>query len=117
MPGSAFCTTAECLALPAVDSAGQAGYADAWLNLIGVLSQATQQVNYDRSGVAQQPGTAVVRKFGFDEYEIYGQDAWRPGPNVTVNCTAPTVFCHRFAPEMAARGKGGTHAPRGIRSG
>jgi short-subunit dehydrogenase len=27
--------------------------------------------------------------------------------NVTVNCTAPTVFCHRFAPAMAARGKGG----------
>ena len=36
----------------------QAGYADAWLNILGVLSQATQRANYDRDGTPQAPGTA-----------------------------------------------------------
>ena len=31
MPGSVFCTAPICSQLPAVASAGQAGYADAWL--------------------------------------------------------------------------------------
>jgi hypothetical protein len=83
MPGSPFCTTPACLALPPVAPEAQAGYADTWLNMIGVLSQALQQVNYDRSGVAQAPGSAVARKFASDEYDFYGQDAWQLGPNLT----------------------------------
>ncbi len=84
MPGSAFCTSPACLALPAVAAAGQAGYADAWLNILGVLSQSTQRANYDRNGVAQQPGTPVAREIGSDEYEFYLQDAWQLRPNLTV---------------------------------
>ena len=56
MPGSAFCTVPGC-SLPAVATAFQAGYADAWLNIIGVLSQATQRANYNQDGTPQAPGT------------------------------------------------------------
>jgi carboxypeptidase family protein len=84
MPGSAFCTVPVCATLPAVSSAGQAGYADAWLNVLGVLSQATQRANYDQSGVAQQSGTAVARTFASDEYETYLQDSWQIRRNLTV---------------------------------
>ncbi len=62
MPGSSFCTAPICGSLPAVASTGVAGYGDAWLNIIGVLSQATQRANYDRNGTPQAPGTAVARE-------------------------------------------------------
>lgn len=84
MPGSAFCTSPACLALPPVATAGQAGYADAWLNILGVLSSATQRVNYDREGNAQPAGSAVAREIATDEYEFYIQDAWQIRPNLTV---------------------------------
>ncbi len=83
MPGSAFCTVPGC-SIPAVATAFQAGYADAWLNIIGVLSQATQRANYDQNGVPQAPGTAVAREYASDEYEWYIQDAWQLRPNLTV---------------------------------
>ena len=56
MPGSSFCTVPGCN-LPAVATGFQAGYADAWLNIIGVLSQATQRANYNKDGTPQAPGT------------------------------------------------------------
>jgi hypothetical protein len=84
MPGSSFCTAPICSQLPAVASAGQAGYADAWLNIIGVLSQATQRANYDREGNPQAPGSAVSREFATDEYEFYVQDSWQLRSNLTV---------------------------------
>ncbi len=83
MPGSAFCTVPGC-SIPAVATAFQAGYADAWLNIIGVLSQATQRANYDQNGVPQAPGTPVAREYASDEYEWYIQDAWQLRPNLTV---------------------------------
>jgi hypothetical protein len=84
MPGSAFCTVPRCAELPAVLSAGQAGYADAWLNLLGVLSQSTQRANYDKNGNPQAPGTPVARTIASDEYEFYIQDSWQLGPTLTV---------------------------------
>lgn len=84
MPGSAFCTVPRCGELPAVLAAGQAGYADAWLNIIGVVSAATQRANYDRNGVAQAPGTPVARVLASDEYEVYLQDSWQIRPNLTL---------------------------------
>ena len=83
MPGSPFCTVPGCN-LPAVASGGVAGYADAWLNIIGVVSQANLRANYDRNGVPQQPGTPVAREIASDEYEWYIQDAWQVRPNLTV---------------------------------
>jgi hypothetical protein len=84
MPGSAFCTVARCSELPTVASAGQAGYADSWLNIIGVLSQATQRANYDRDGVPQPNGSPVERTIGSDEYEVYFQDSWQVRSNLTI---------------------------------
>jgi hypothetical protein len=84
MPGSAFCTAPICSALPAVASAGQAGYADAWLNSLAVLSQSTQRANYDRNGTPQAPGTPVARVLASDEYEFYVQDTWQLRSNLTL---------------------------------
>jgi hypothetical protein len=84
MPGSTFCTAPICNQLPAVASAGQAGYADAWLNILGVLSQSTQRANYDREGNPIAPGTPVSREFATDEYEFYVQDSWQLRSNLTV---------------------------------
>ena len=84
MPGSSFCTAPICSQLPAVPSAGQAGYADAWLNVLGVLSQATQRANYDRDGNALAPGTPVTRKMASDEFEFYIQDVWQLRSNLTL---------------------------------
>ena len=83
MPGSAFCTVPGCN-IPAVATAFQAGYADAWLNILGVLSQATQRANYNPDGTPQAPGTAVARELASDEYEWYIQDAWQVRPNLTI---------------------------------
>jgi hypothetical protein len=84
MPGSSFCTAPICSQLPAVAGNGQAGYADAWLNILGVLSQATQRANYDREGNPISPGTPVSREFASDEYEFYVQDSWQVRSNLTV---------------------------------
>ena len=84
MPGSAFCVVARCGELPAVASAGQAGYADAWLNMLGVVSQSTQRANYDRDGVPQPPGSAVARTIAADEYDFYVQDSWQLRSNLTL---------------------------------
>ena len=46
MPGSSFCTAPICSAVPPVASNGQAGYADSWLDILGVLSQSTLRANY-----------------------------------------------------------------------
>jgi hypothetical protein len=84
MPGGAFCTVPACARLPQVSPDGESGYADAWLNILAVLSQATQRANYDRQGNPQPLGTPVARTFGSDEYEFYVQDSWQIGPNLTV---------------------------------
>ncbi len=84
MPGSTFCTVPVCSTLPAVASTGQAGYADAWLNVLGVMSQATQRANYDLQGNPQPAGSAVARTFGSDEYEVYLQDSWQVRPSLTL---------------------------------
>jgi len=83
MPGSAFCTVPGCN-LPAVAASGVAGYADAWLNILGVLSQSTQRVNYNIDGTPQAPGSPVAREIGSDEYEFYVQDAWQLRSNLTL---------------------------------
>jgi hypothetical protein len=83
MPGSAFCTVPGC-SIPAVATGFQAGYADAWLNILGVLSQATQRANYNKDGTPQAPGSAVSREIASDEYEWYVQDAWQLRPNLTL---------------------------------
>jgi hypothetical protein len=84
MPGRPGCTTGGCNAVPAVASTFFAGYADAWLNSLGVMSQATVRANYDRDGKIQPVGAPVSREYASNEYEFYLQDTWRLRRNLTV---------------------------------
>ena len=84
MPGSAFCTAPVCSTLPEVAETWQSGYADSWLNILGVLSQSTLRANYDREGNPQAPGTPVARTIASNEYEVYLQDSWQFRPNLTL---------------------------------
>lgn len=84
MPGSPFCTVPACAQFPSVSPTAESGYADGWLNILGVLSQSTQRANYDRDGQPLPAGTAVARTFGSDEFEFYVQDSWQIGPALTV---------------------------------
>jgi hypothetical protein len=84
MPGGPNCSTPGCSEVPAVASGFAAGYADAWLNVLGVISQADLSANYDREGNLLPIGAPVARKYGTDEYEFYIQDSWRIAENLTV---------------------------------
>jgi hypothetical protein len=83
-PQGPDCTTPGCTLYPAVASTGQASYADAWLNILGVLSQANLSANYDVEGNLLPVGQAVGRKYATDEYEFYVQDSWRIAENLTI---------------------------------
>ena len=84
MPGGVNCTTPGCTGVPAVAGNFVAGYADAWLNSLGVLSQANLAANYDRQGNSLPVGQPVSREYASDEYEFYVQDSWRIRPNLTI---------------------------------
>jgi hypothetical protein len=84
MPGRPGCTTPGCATVPAVASNFNAGYADAWLNILGVLSQSTLRANYDREGNILPVGQPVSREYASNEYEFYVQDSWRVHPTLTV---------------------------------
>ena len=58
-PGRSTCTTPGCSQVPAVAASFNAGFADAWLNSLGVLSQSTVRANYDREGNLLPPGTRL----------------------------------------------------------
>jgi hypothetical protein len=83
-PQGANCDTPGCALYPAVASNFAAGYADAWLNILGVLSQSTVRANYDRDGNILPVGTPVSRRFASNEYEFYVQDTWQAGRNLTL---------------------------------
>jgi hypothetical protein len=83
-PQGPDCDTPGCTLYPAVASTFNAGYADAWLNILGVLSQSTVRANYDREGNILPVGEPVGRKYASDEYEFYVQDSWRIAENLTV---------------------------------
>ena len=84
MPQGPNCTTPGCTLYPAVASGFTAGYADAWLNVLGVLSQANLRANYDVQGNLLPVGQAIAREYASDEYEFYVQDSWRVAENLTV---------------------------------
>lgn len=83
-PGGPNCTTPGCSLYPAVASTFRAGYADAWLNSLAVLSQANLRANYDKQGNLLPVGQPVSREYASNEYEVYVQDSWRLRSNFTV---------------------------------
>ena len=54
------------------------------LSLLGMVSDAVANYNYDKQGNLVQKGSPVKRDYGLNWYEFYGQDAWRIKPNLTV---------------------------------
>ena len=83
-PGGPACTTPGCTLFPPVAETFRAGYADAWLNSLGVLSQANLRANYDKAGNLLPVGDPIARRYASDEYEFYVQDSWRLRNNLTL---------------------------------
>jgi hypothetical protein len=85
MPGAACPApvTAACASFPAVASGGQATYADTFINILGIMSQANGSFNYLKDGSVVPVGEPTQRNFASDEYEVYAQDSWKLGENLT----------------------------------
>jgi hypothetical protein len=69
---------------PADIGGGAVAFSDAMMALLGIVSQGNAVYNFDKTGRVLAVGEAVKRRFGADEYEWYGQDAWRARPNLTL---------------------------------
>jgi len=54
------------------------------LALYGMISDVVANYNLDRNGNALPQGSPVMRNYGLDWYEFYGQDTWRMKPNFTL---------------------------------
>ena len=84
MPGRITCTTPGCTAVPAVSASFAAVWADSFIPLLGIVSQASARYNYNRDGSTLPNGASVGRQYGSNEYEFYLQDSWRLRPNLTI---------------------------------
>lgn len=84
MPGGACPAPANCAGLPAVARGGQATYADAFINVIGALTQTTARYNYTVAGGVLAEGTPLPRLYVSNEYEFYVQDQWRVSDTFTL---------------------------------
>jgi hypothetical protein len=70
---------------PAVDgNFGCSGYDPATMLLYGILAEGDGFYNYTPQGTALAQGAPVLRRYALNDYEFYGQDAWRMTPNLTV---------------------------------
>ncbi len=69
---------------PAVDSDfACSGYDPATILEYGILPQGDGFYNYTSSGQALAQGAPVRRRYALNDYEFFGQDAWRITPNLT----------------------------------
>ncbi|HEX2665920.1 MAG TPA: carboxypeptidase-like regulatory domain-containing protein [Candidatus Acidoferrum sp.] len=71
-------------AYPAVDGGFGNNYDYPLGALIGMVTQVNARYNFTHSGSPLPDGTPVSRRFGADSWEMYGQDAWKIKPNLTV---------------------------------
>ena len=71
--------------LPAVNGATFGlNYDFSIADMIGFVSEGDGYYNYLKNGSTEPTGAAVARHYGFDGYEMYGQDAWKVTPNFTL---------------------------------
>jgi hypothetical protein len=84
IPGRSSCPYAICDQVPAVNSDAYASYADSWIDILGVLSEAGATYNYDRKGDLIPFGTPIKRRWATNAYEFYAQDNWRIKPNFNI---------------------------------
>ncbi len=52
--------------------------------LMGIFAEGDGIYNYDRQGNALAQGTPINRRYAINDYEFYGQDAWRITPRLTL---------------------------------
>jgi hypothetical protein len=57
---------------------------DAMAAVLGRFSDYQFNTNFSHEGTPLAPGTPIIRKFATEEYDIYGQDAWRIMKNLNV---------------------------------
>jgi hypothetical protein len=108
-------------------------YLDAYANLVGTVSQVTNNYNYAVSsattGTLLGDGAFINRSFKANEFEWYAQDSWRVKPNLTLTFgirhtilqtpwetkgqqVAPTIDTHAwFLQRGAAAAKGQVFEP------
>ncbi|HZT74039.1 MAG TPA: carboxypeptidase-like regulatory domain-containing protein [Terriglobales bacterium] len=68
---------------PQVDPSFQNSYDFPLVGLMGILTEGDGVYNFNRTGAALAQGAPVKRNYAINEYEFYGQDAWRVTPNLT----------------------------------
>ncbi|MBL8173594.1 MAG: carboxypeptidase regulatory-like domain-containing protein [Bryobacterales bacterium] len=71
------------LDLPDLNRNARDNYRSQMVDLLGIISTANANYNYDLQGNVQALGTPVDRTFGGEEYEFYGQDTWRATRSLT----------------------------------
>jgi hypothetical protein len=81
-PGRGSCDLPGCAALPAV--ANGWNWADPWMTMLAIVSEATGAYNYDRDGNPLPNGAPATRRYAADNYEFYFQDSWRVTDKLTV---------------------------------
>ena len=69
---------------PVVDPNFAPNYDQAVAILLGIFAEGDGYYNFNRSGALLSQGTIIKRRYAINNYEFYGQDAWRLKPNLTL---------------------------------
>ncbi len=69
---------------PAVNENFGPNYDSATTILLGIFAEGDGIYNFSRNGGALPQGTAIDRRYAINDYEFYGQDAWRITPRFTL---------------------------------
>jgi len=69
---------------PSVDPSFGPNYDSATAILLGIFAEGDGIYNFSRNGTALAQGQAINRRYAINDYEFYGQDAWRMTPRLTV---------------------------------
>ena len=69
---------------PAVDSNFGPNYDSATTIAMGIFPEGDGHYNFSRDGTAVAQGTPINRRYAINDYEFFGQDAWRVKRNLTV---------------------------------
>ena len=69
---------------PLVDGNFGPNYDSATTIVMGIFAEGDGHYNFSRNGTAVEQGTPINRRYAINDYEFYGQDAWRLKRNLTV---------------------------------
>ncbi|MBV9623126.1 MAG: carboxypeptidase regulatory-like domain-containing protein [Acidobacteria bacterium] len=69
---------------PAVDMNFGPNYDSATTIVMGIFPEGDGIYNFARNGQALPQGTAIKRRYAFNDYEFFGQDTWHVTPRLTV---------------------------------